>query len=271
MLGSPISHSLSPVLHGAAYAALGLPDWAYSAVECDETALPQTLQRVEADGLAGVSLTMPLKRAVLPLLTRTDRLVADVGAANTVLFGGITGDWYGANTDVPGMVTALNGSSPDVDLSTLCILGGGATAASALAAARELGVSSCVVCVRRPSASRYLEEVAARVDVPVAVRPWSDAAVVAADVDVVVATTPAGATDELAPSVRARAGAVLFDVVYTPWPTALASAWSAAGGRVIGGLELLVEQAALQVQLMTGKQPPVDVMRAAGMAALSGR
>ena len=88
------------VLHQAAYDALGLPDWTYRAVECDEAAARDTLRRLEAEGLAGVSLTMPLKRAVLPLLTRVERLAADVGAANTVMFGGVAGEWWGANTDV---------------------------------------------------------------------------------------------------------------------------------------------------------------------------
>src|SRR4051812_31083074 len=113
VLGSPIAHSLSPVLHEAAYAALGLTDWSYRAVECDESGLATTLQSLEAEGLAGVSLTMPLKRAVMPMLARSDRLVADVGAANTVLFGGVTGDWWGANTDVPGMVAAFRTAGVD--------------------------------------------------------------------------------------------------------------------------------------------------------------
>ena len=267
MLGSPIAHSLSPVLHEAAYRELGLSDWHYRAVECDEAALAATLRSLEAEGLAGASLTMPLKRAVLPMLARSDRLVADVGAANTVLFGGVEGDWWGANTDVPGMVAALRSAGVS-RVARACVLGGGATAASAIAALRDLGVGSCVVCVRRPKASAYLEEVAARVGVPLEVRTWDEAPGLCGEVPTVIATTPAGATDELAGVVQPRAGAVLFDVVYAPWPTALAAAWSSRGGRVVGGLELLVEQAAEQVRLMTGLEPPVAAMRAAGEAAL---
>lgn len=269
VLGSPIAHSLSPVLHMAAYDALGLDGWSYRAVECDEAGLADALRGLEAEGLAGASLTMPLKRAVLPMLARTDRLAADVGAANTVLFGGLAGEWFGANTDVPGMVAAL--SSVDGDLSGTAgavVLGGGATAASALAALRELSVGRCVVCVRRPKASAYLEEVAARMGVALEVREWGDAGASCAGAELVVSTTPAGATDTLADQVQPVTGAVLFDVVYAPWPTALADAWSARGGRVVGGLELLVQQAALQVRLMTGREAPVDVMRAAGEAAL---
>lgn len=266
VLGSPIAHTLSPVLHRAAYDALGLDGWSYRAVECDEAALGETLRSLEAEGLAGVSLTMPLKRAVLPLLARTDRLVADVGAANTVLFGGVTGEWFGANTDVPGMAAALRPAWQGEG--AVCVLGGGATAASALAALAELGVLSCTVCLRRRHASDYLEGVAARVGVRVSIADWADSTELTAAAGLVVSTTPAGATDQLADMVGPGPGAVLFDVVYAPWPTPLAAAWTSRGGAVVGGLELLVQQAALQVTLMTGRERPIDVMRAAGEAAL---
>ena len=175
VLGSPISHSLSPVLHAAAYDALGLDDWGYAAVECDEAALPSTLQRLDAEGLAGVSLTMPLKRAVMPLLARSDRLAGDVGAANTVLFGGVPGEWWGGNTDVPGMVAALR-SAGVTTAQRACVLGGGATAMSAIAALRDLGAREPVVVVRRPEAVGALMGAAGRLGVQPAVRPWPDAA-----------------------------------------------------------------------------------------------
>jgi len=107
VLGSPIAHSLSPALHRAAYTALGLTDWSYQAIECDQAALPALLAGCGPDW-AGLSLTMPLKRAVLPLLDRTDPVAADVGAANTVVFG--DGGRHGYNTDVPGMIAALAGA-----------------------------------------------------------------------------------------------------------------------------------------------------------------
>lgn len=268
MLGSPIAHSLSPVLHAAAYRALGLGDWTYRAVECDEAALPQVLRDLEAEGLAGVSLTMPLKRAVLPLLARVERLAADVGAANTVLFGGVIGDWWGANTDVPGFVTALRGAGV-ARVRRCAVLGAGATATSALAALAELRVAAVDVFARRPDAAGALVDAAARFGVDVVVRPWAEAGD-AAGAELIVATTPAGATDEFAGELPASLRGVLFDVVYSPWPTRLAAAWRDRGGTVIGGLELLVEQAALQVKLMTGLEPPVAAMRAAGEAALGG-
>jgi shikimate dehydrogenase len=229
------------------------------------------LHRLDDEGLAGVSLTMPLKRTVLPLLTRSERLVADVGAANTVLFGGVAGEWWGANTDVGGMVAALRRHGVSPSPHRVCILGGGATAASTLAALHQLGVGAAVVVVRRPESTADLLDAAERLLVAVDVVPWADAAGIVSASDLVIATTPAGATDALSTAATPRTGSVLFDVVYSPWPTELAGAWGRSGGKVVGGLELLVEQAALQVKLMTGRDAPVDVMRAAGLAALASR
>ena len=270
VLGSPISHSLSPALHLAAYEQLGYGDWSYQAVECTEDDLPETLRRLEADGLAGASLTMPLKRAVMPLLARTDRVAADVGAANTVLFGGVDGDWYGANTDVPGMVAALRAEGV-ASVGSAMVLGGGATAASAFAALAPLGTRVTVYARRPDAAASELSGVAARLGVPGPdVQPWDLAAARLGEAELVVSTTPAGATDSLVVDLPGQLPGALFDVVYAPWPTVLAAAWAARGGVVIGGLELLVEQAALQVELMTGRLPDVAVMRTAGTLALSG-
>jgi shikimate dehydrogenase len=272
------------VLHRTAYAALGLDAWRYRAVECGTDDLAGTLRGLDAEGLAGVSLTMPLKRAVLPLLARTQRLAADVGAVNTVTFGGIAGEWWGANTDVPAMVTAMRAAG-GVRPGPAWVLGAGATAASALAALAELGVDEVVVVARRRRAAADLADVAAGLGMTLDVRPWADLLGCRA-ASLVVSTTPAGATDSaaeaLATSARRDPAAsaspasgevtgTFFDVVYAPWPTPLAAAWENCGGQVIGGLELLVEQAAEQVRLMTGRRAPVDEMRAAGRAALSAR
>jgi shikimate dehydrogenase len=268
VLGSPIAHSLSPVLHRAAYGELGLADWTYRAVACTEAQLPDTLRALEAEGLAGVSLTMPLKRAVMPLLERVERVAADVGAANTVLFGGVAGAWWGTNTDVPGMVEVLRRAGAGQPRA-VTVLGGGATAASAVAAAGELSVPAVVLVARRPQAAADVVEVGRRLAVDVEVRAW-DAFADALTADVVVSTVPAGAADVLDQLVPERP-AMLFDVVYAPWPTPLATAWSRAGGRVVGGLELLVAQAAEQVHLMTGFEAPLAAMQAAGEAALAAR
>ena len=141
VLGSPIAHSLSPALHRAAYRALGLDGWCYAAIECDEARLPGLLDECGPDW-AGLSLTMPLKRAVLGLLDHAEPLALEVGAANTVVFAG--GARHGYNTDVPGMISALTeaglpGPESGPPPARVLILGAGATACSALAAVRGLG------------------------------------------------------------------------------------------------------------------------------------
>jgi shikimate dehydrogenase len=267
VLGSPIAHSLSPALHQAAYDALGLDGWHYRAIECTEAELYTTLQALDAEGLAGASLTMPLKRAVVPMVSSLDVDATTVGAANTVTFGDHAGRWSGANTDVAGMVTALSARQPARGAGQLAaVLGAGATAASAIAALSQLGVKDVTVFARRPARGAALASFAESIDVDLEVRRW-DELVSAGSAALVISTTPAASTIALTEQVPDQPG-LLFDVIYSPWPTPLAAAWQAAGGQVIGGLELLVEQAAVQVTLMTGQAAPVAAMREAGYAAL---
>jgi shikimate dehydrogenase len=200
------------------------------------------------------------------MLAGLDDDAAAVDAANTVVFGAEPGDWHGANTDVPGLLAALGADGGDLPEAEPWVIGAGATARSALAALARLGYRAATVVARRPEALDELASSAAPLGIAVNSRAWTDAAAVGAAA-LVISTAPAGATDVIAAGLQGAAG-VLLDVVYAPWPTALAEAWAAAGGTVIGGLELLVEQAAIQVKLMTGESPPVEVMRQAGYAAL---
>ncbi|HEX7992303.1 MAG TPA: shikimate dehydrogenase [Streptosporangiaceae bacterium] len=283
VLGSPIGHSLSPVLHTAAYAALGLTWWRYEAIECKEDGLPALLDRCGPDW-AGLSLTMPLKRAVLPLLDRLDPLVTEVGAANTVLLA--AEQRLGYNTDVPGMVRALRehgvGTSASTragevspravgDVGPAVILGGGATACAAVAAMRDLGERSVAVAVREPARAAGLMAAAERLGVAVQLRTFETASLGGARL--IISTVPAAAAEDIA---RALAGLrprpeVVFDVSYHPWPSALGRAAQQAGAVVVDGFELLLQQAASQVELMTGRPAPVAEMRAAGRTELSRR
>jgi shikimate dehydrogenase len=273
VLGSPIAHSLSPVLHRAAYAELGL-HWQYDAIDCDEAALAGFL--AAADEFAGLSLTMPLKRAVLPLLDEVSPLAAAVGAVNTVTFataaGGGRRTRRGDNTDVAGIVGAIRAARPDA-LGPTTILGAGGTAAAAVAACRELESSAVRVVVRDRGRAEELLTAAANLGVDVEVLDWP-ALDALRDADLVMSTVPAGAADQLVAEISRipfTAGQLVFDVLYHPWPTALAGAARNGGAEVIGGLELLVRQAGIQVRLMTGCPAPIDVMRAAGAAALAAR
>jgi shikimate dehydrogenase len=269
VLGYPIEHSLSPVLHAAAYRVLGL-GWSYQAIECDEAQLPAVLAGLD-ESFIGLSLTMPLKRAVLPLLDDLSELARAVGAANTVLFEGV-GPFLrrrGENTDVPGLVAAIRAVRPNVG-SGAAILGAGGTAAAALAALREFGIANPTVIVRNRDRAAELLAAAERLGVSPELVDWPGVEALAA-CELVVSTVPAGVTDSLAQTSPLGSGQLLFDVLYEPWPTPFAAAAQAGGAEVIGGLELLVWQAAFQVELMTGRPAPVDAMRSAGQAALGSR
>ncbi|CAM5281928.1 shikimate dehydrogenase [Streptomyces californicus] len=267
VLGSPIAHSLSPVLHRAAYAELGLEYWSYDRFEVDEAALPGFVDGLDASW-AGLSLTMPLKRAVIPLLDEISATAASVEAVNTVVFtedGGRVGD----NTDIPGMIAALRERGVD-KVESAAVLGAGATASSALAALAAVCAGPVTAYVRSPERAAEMRGWGERLGVDVVTADWADGAE-ALGAPLVIATTPAGATDAFTGSVPEAPG-ILFDVLYEPWPTELAAAWSARGGAVVGGLDLLVHQALLQVEQMTGRTPaPLSAVRHAGEAALAAR
>jgi shikimate dehydrogenase len=210
---------------------------------------------------------MPLKRAVLPLLDRADPLAEATGGANTVVF--TDGARHGYNTDVPGLVTALTEAGLRAAPASALILGGGATACSALAALRELGLPAATAAVRDPARSAALTTAASRLGVSVELCPFGRKI----EAELLISTVPAGAADFYAERLRSdpRPPRIVLDVVYHPWPTPLATAASAAGSVAVSGFELLLHQAARQAELMTGRPAPVAAMRAAGLAELSRR
>jgi shikimate dehydrogenase len=264
VLGHPIAHSLSPVLHRSAYHQLGL-DWRYDAIDVE----PERLQPFMADLGAewvGLSLTMPLKETVLGLLDVVDTAAADVRAVNTVVFA--PEGSHGYNTDIGGL-TGLLGAAGDATGTafTALVIGAGATARSTMAALAARGAGQVAVSARQAAAAAEVVDLGTRLGVRARPASWP---VPAADLgaDVVVNTVPAAAAAGL--EVPSTPG-LLVDVLYDPWPTPLASRWAHAGGEVVGGLELLVRQAVEQVALMTGRRPDADLMRQAGLAALAQR
>ncbi|WP_371581632.1 shikimate dehydrogenase [Streptomyces sp. NBC_01314] len=267
VLGSPIAHSLSPVLHRAAYAELGLADWSYDRFEVDEESLPGFVEKLGPEW-AGLSLTMPLKRAVIPLLDEISETATSVEAVNTLVFTE-DGRRVGDNTDIPGIVAALRERGIE-QVESAAILGAGATASSALAALARICTGEVVAYVRSEARAAEMRQWGERLDVEVRTEDWAQSAR-GLGAPLVIATTPAGATDALSGAVPERP-TTLFDVLYHPWPTELAARWSAYGGAVVSGLDLLVHQAVLQVEQMTGcKTAPVGAMRQAGERALAER
>ena len=268
VLGHPIAHSLSPVLHRRAYQELGL-DWDYQAVDVTADQLREFLDSLDA-AWVGLSLTMPLKDAVLPLLDEVEPLAAATAAVNTVLLS--AGRRRGLNTDITGLRSILRDAGA-VRGTRALVVGAGATARSAVAALFSEGAGSVAVSARRPDAVRDLRRrLAGLSDAlghpgatvhpetwPPQLDPW----------DVVVSTVPAHALDGLAAPIKPSG--LLVDVIYDPWPTPLAIGWTRGGGQVVGGLELLVRQAVEQVAQMTGRRPTAGLMRAAGESALRAR
>lgn len=241
VLGSPIAHSRSPEIHAAAYRALGL-DWDYGRAEVGEDGLAGFTAGLDPEW-RGLSLTMPLKREALAVADLVDPLAAELRQANTLL---LDDDGIRAfSTDAAGIVGALADAGMH-GMRRATVLGGGATAESAVVALRGLG-AEVTVAVRAP-------ERAARLVGRAAVVPLAEAPL---DAELVVATVPGGV--ELPVRIPPTVDGLLLDVAYEPWPTPLASAWSAAGGRAVSGLGMLLHQALGQVRIFVGGDPGIPL------------
>ncbi|SFT06412.1 shikimate dehydrogenase [Saccharopolyspora flava] len=264
MLGQPVEHSLSPVLHGAAYDALGLP-WTYERVEADAERLVSFVGGLGPEW-AGLSVTMPGKRAALRIADEVTARAEAVGAANTLVHRA-DGGWFADCTDVDGVVGALRVAGGFTAGRTGLILGAGGTAVATLAAFADLGLSEATLAVREPARASEALEAAERIGLRVRVERLDsiNLADAATAHDVVVSTLPAGAVDPHAADL-AKAPCVL-DVVYHPWPTPLAEAVRATGGRLATGLDMLLHQAFGQVEHFTGEPAPRAAMRDALSAA----
>jgi shikimate dehydrogenase len=259
VLGDPIAHSLSPVLHRAAYVACGL-DWTYDAHQVPAGMLGVFVARLGREW-RGLSVTAPLKREAAERADEVSPMVVRAGVANTLVHD--DGHWSADNTDVPGAVAALR-ERWDGEVGTATVVGGGATAASIGLAMADLGARNIRLLVR--DATRAAAAVAALDRHPasptVEVLGIGDAAVTG---EVVVSTVPAAAqTPELV--ARCADVPVVFEVVYDPWPTPLARSVLGphTSGRVlVTGLDLLLHQAALQFEQFTGFHASLEAMRAA--------
>jgi shikimate dehydrogenase len=260
VLGKPIAHSLSPVLHRGAYAALGLNAWQYDSIECAELELAGLIDATALD-LVGYSCTMPLKREVLRVATSVSAEAAAIGAGNT-LIRTVTG-WRAENTDWLGIRNAL--AEKGISASgSVALLGAGGTAQAALAALTE--AQQITVLVRNPARASELCATADRLGLDVRIGQLTDHDCLRR-ADLIISTLPAGAADPLA-RMQWRPDQALLDSIYNPWPTALAQSMSQAGALVASGASMLLHQAARQVELMTGRDAPIQAMRVALLAAV---
>ena len=261
VLGKPINHSLSPLIHRAGYAAQGLAH-EYQAIEVSEDNLAEFVATCDADWM-GLSLTMPLKVAAFQIVEMVTPIARLAGSINTIVFGEAIS---GHNTDVYGIVQACRESHIPNHSNQAIIIGSGATARSALVAASELGITRVQLIARNMDAILRCNEISDELGISfAAVTPdsanWQES-------DLVINTTPAGVADDLAEQISQTSG-VLLDVVYHPWPTKIASAWLATGGQVCPGYLMLLHQAVAQYELFTGQVAPVVQMREALLNAVS--
>ena len=274
VLGFPIDHSLSPVLHRAAYESLGLSNWKYSpfAVQADE--LAGFVNSLDATW-AGLSLTMPLKQAAFAVADWVEPTAEVTGAINTLIFNyGAKREVRGYNTDVIGILTALGEAGVNADWVAprvvagrqAVVLGGGATAASACAALTKLGFTEIYLVVREPERATQPKKTAEAFGARVIFSPFSDAFKLFNRAAVVVSTLPSGVADPVSEflfnpqTVGHKTLGVLLDVAYVPRPTKLGSAWVHSGGKYVSGERMLLHQAVAQVELMTGERPKVSEM-----------
>ena len=257
VLGSPVSHSRSPQLHLAAYRALGLDDWTYDRIECTAEELPSLVEAFGPEWV-GLSVTMPGKLAALEFAGERTTRAELVGSANTLVR--TASGWRADNTDVDGVTGALGHRR---GLRRAIVLGSGGTAPAAIVALAELGVTGITVAARDHRKAERLIELGSRIGVPVVFCDLADARLSDAvdRADVLISTIPPAAAAGHA-AVFARVP-VLLDAIYEPWPTPLARAVGAAGGEVIGGLQMLLHQAFSQVEQFTGLPAPRQQMAAA--------
>ena len=262
------------MIHRAAWEDLGIEGWEYRRIEHDEASLPEFISGLD-ESFRGLSVTMPCKQAIIPLLDAIDPLATGVGAVNTVVPS--SGVLASFNTDVTGIASAIRRACSQADRTLptkAVVLGARATASSALAALGELGIVTSTVAARRFGGPGSVVAASSRLGVSIEQVLWSDRGAVLRAVsgaDLVISTLPAGVADPLAEEMTVREGQVLLDVVYSPRETALRSAFERNGGIVAEGTDMLIYQAAAQVQLMTGRSPKTDVMRGALEAELARR
>ena len=267
IIGWPVSHSLSPAIHNAAFAALGL-DWVYVPLPVHPLHLFAALTGLGAMGFAGANVTMPHKAAVADLIDELSDDARRLHAVNTIVCDGER--LRGENTDAPGFERFLRmDAGVDPSGRAALILGaGGAGRACALALARS-GVASITVAAREPARVADVAAAVDGLDIEVRAVAFDEAPTVHADL--IVNATPLGARQEALPVPTFGPGTVVVDLLYHPVVTPLLVQARAVGALAFGGVGLLLHQAALSFEIWTGQQPPLDVMSAAALAAIADR
>jgi shikimate dehydrogenase len=262
VMGHPIEHSLSPVMHNAALRHLGL-DYVYVPLAVAPTDLPQALAGLQAISCQGFNVTIPHKQAVMAYLSEVSSIAKAIGAVNTVWR--VPSGWAGTNTDILGFLAPLK-SLPKPQKAV--ILGYGGAARAIVAGCQELGCTEIWIVGR--DADKLTKFQASWPSVNLQIQNWSELATLLPTADLVVNCTPIGMYPHVdncpltpAESKLLPTGAIVYDLIYTPRPTMLLQLARDHGSGVIDGLEMLVHQGAAGLEIWTGVEAPIDIMRQA--------
>ena len=269
VMGFPVSHSLSPVMHNAAIAAMGL-DYVYVPLSIPVQNLPAAIAGIKAiESVQGFNLTIPHKVEVIPLLDEVMPIALAVGAVNTVKRVGDR--LVGTNTDVAGFLEPLKQLQCDWKNMPAIILGGGGAAKAVVAACLELGCPMIHVVGRDPKKlKKFHGTMTSQLrDYNLRVHPWSSIPHLLEVVGIVINATPIGmGSDPHTPITEAEMAllpshAIAYDLIYTPRPTKFLQMASARGLKAIDGLEMLIHQGAIALEFWLDQPVPIDVMRQA--------
>lgn len=268
VIGAPIEHSLSPVMHNAAIAHMSA-DYVYLPLPVQPADLEIALAGFKAINLQGFSITIPHKQAIIPLLSEVSEIAQAVGAVNTV-WRNNNNSWIGTNTDVEGFIAPLQADNRDWSQTTTVILGYGGAARAVFAGCLQLGCKDIHIVGRNHEKLRQFQQswLHSPSSVTLNIYPWDHLPQLISQADLVVNTTPVGMYPHVKESpVDAvtmqglSEGAIAYDLIYTPNPTQFLRLAKQQGAQTIDGLEMLVQQGAAALKIWLGQTPPVDIMR----------
>ncbi len=269
VIGYPVKHSMSPIMHNAAIATLGL-DYVYLPFPIAPNQLKTAIDGFAAVGLKGFNITIPHKQTIMPLLTQISDVATAIGAVNTVWWSDV--GWCGTNTDAAGFLAPLQALGRDWRQAPALILGNGGAARAIVAACHQLGCPEILVVGRSGEKLTKFDQSwqTSPLKPNLSVHSWDQLEALLPKAMLVVNATPVG----MAPQVEASplgadqigllpSQAIAYDLIYTPRPTQFLQQADRAGLTTFDGLEMLVQQGAAALEIWTQQPPPVEVMQRA--------
>ena len=267
IIGDPVEHSFSPIMHNQAIASLGA-DYIYVPLPVKSANLKTALAGFSAIGLQGFSVTIPHKQAIIPLLSEVSNIGQLVGAVNTIY--PTAQGWGGTNTDVAGFIAPLQAYQRDWSKTVVVVLGYGGAARAVVVGCSQLGCTDIHIVGRNPSKLSQFQQSWDKTSLPITlnIHPWQKLPELVPQAELLINTTPLGMSPQVDQSPvsgeilsKLQHGAIAYDLVYTPNPTKFLQEAKQQGAITIDGLEMLVEQGAAALKIWLRKKPPVEVMR----------